>query len=76
MMLAFIFWPWVSYGAIVLLVPLLIDSLTQYWQWRTSTNPLRFVTGLLGGIGIVGFALWLAYTATLFLQSYVSTTSY
>lgn len=32
-------------------VPLLMDGFTQRWKWRTSTNTLRFFTGLLFGIG-------------------------
>ncbi|MDQ1087090.1 DUF2085 domain-containing protein [Siphonobacter sp. SORGH_AS_1065] len=74
--LALFFWSWVSYAAILLLIPLIVDSLTQSWQWRTSTNPLRFITGLLGGIGIIGFTLALAYSAAVYLQSYFSSTSY
>lgn len=69
-------WPWVSYAAIGLLIPLLLDSLTQYWQWRTSSNLLRFSTGLLGGIGIISFVLSLAYTLTLLLQSYLPAGGY
>ncbi len=74
--LALVMGAWVSYAAILLLVPLLLDSLTQYWQWRTSTNLLRFSTGLLGGIGIISFVLSLAYTLTLLLQSYLPADSY
>lgn len=69
-------WPWVSYAAILLLIPLLLDSLTQYWQWRTSTNLLRFSTGLLGGTGIVSFVVYVAYKATLLLQPHLSGNSY
>ncbi len=74
--LALVMGSWVSYAAILLLTPLLLDSLTQYWQWRTSTNLLRFSTGLLGGIGIISFVLSLAYTLTLLLQSYLPADSY
>ena len=32
-------------------IPLIIDGVTQYFKFRTSTNFLRFVTGIIGGIG-------------------------
>ncbi|WP_409299393.1 DUF2085 domain-containing protein [Peribacillus sp. SCS-26] len=35
----------------LLMCPLLIDGFTQRWKWRESTNALRFITGLLFGIG-------------------------
>ena len=38
-----------------LATPLAIDGLTQLTTLRESTNTLRIVTGILGGIG---FALW------------------
>ncbi|MFC7783679.1 DUF2085 domain-containing protein [Rossellomorea sp. GCM10028870] len=36
----------------MLIFPLLADGYTQKWNWRTSTNPLRLLTGLLCGIGL------------------------
>ncbi|OWT33348.1 hypothetical protein BGI41_02885 [Methanobrevibacter sp. 87.7] len=38
--------------AILLLVPAAIDGFTQLLGWRESTNYLRLITGLLGGIGL------------------------
>lgn len=39
-------------GAAVLALPLALDGLTQKAGWRTSTNRLRLVTGLLAGFGL------------------------
>ncbi|WP_253275450.1 DUF2085 domain-containing protein [Rossellomorea aquimaris] len=36
----------------ILIIPLLADGYTQKWMWRTSTNSLRLLTGLLCGIGL------------------------
>lgn len=56
---------WVGYGlgillslvaipswwvAIVLLLPMSLDVLTQLLHWRESTNGLRVLTGIAGGI--------------------------
>jgi uncharacterized membrane protein len=41
-------------GSAILAVPLLIDGLTQASGWRTSTNLVRFCTGILFGAGISG----------------------
>ena len=38
--------------AIILLIPAGIDGLTQFLEHRTSNNTLRFITGLLGGLGL------------------------
>lgn len=40
---------------VFLLIPMAADGLTQLLGWRTSTNLLRFITGLLGGYSIVTF---------------------
>jgi len=40
------FWP-----ALLLNVPAALDGITQAAGWRLSNNALRFVTGLLSGIG-------------------------
>jgi uncharacterized membrane protein len=37
--------------AILLQVPFILDGLMQAFTSYTSTNPIRFITGLLGGIG-------------------------
>jgi uncharacterized membrane protein len=41
--------------SMVLMVPVAIDGLTQYFGPRESTNNLRFVTGFIGGIGLIIF---------------------
>lgn len=38
--------------AILLLLPSFIDGLTQLFELRESNNALRFITGLIGGIGL------------------------
>ncbi len=43
--------------AILLCLPMAIDGGTQFFGWRESTIPLRIVTGLLFGSGIIWFAL-------------------
>ena len=41
-------------NAFLLNMPAYIDGVTQGLGWRYSTNPLRFFTGLLSGVGQVG----------------------
>ena len=41
--------------SMVLMIPVAIDGLTQYFGPRESTNNLRFVTGFIGGIGLIIF---------------------
>lgn len=38
--------------AIILLIPTVVDGLTQLLEYRESNNVLRFITGLLGGLGL------------------------
>lgn len=38
--------------AIILLTPTAIDGLTQFFEYRESNNILRFITGILGGLGL------------------------
>lgn len=38
--------------AVLLLVPTAIDGLTQLLEYRQSNNSLRFITGLMGGLGL------------------------
>lgn len=38
--------------AAILLIPATIDGLTQFLEYRESNNTLRFITGLLGGLGL------------------------
>ena len=41
--------------SMILMVPVAIDGLTQYFGPRESTNNLRFVTGFIGGVGLIIF---------------------
>jgi len=41
--------------SILLLIPTSIDGFTQYLGLRESNNNLRFITGLIGGIGLIIF---------------------
>ncbi len=51
---------------LLFLAPTVIDGLTQYFGWRTSTNPIRVTTGSLGGLAIgYGFG-WLAVVSIRF----------
>jgi uncharacterized membrane protein len=49
---------WFEFGfeflvsGMLLLVPLVADGLTQMFFQRQSTNPLRFATGFMAGVGI------------------------
>ncbi|MDO9627308.1 MAG: DUF2085 domain-containing protein [Methanobacteriaceae archaeon] len=36
----------------LMIIPTFIDGLTQYLNHRESNNNLRFITGLIGGIGM------------------------
>lgn len=38
---------------IILLIPTAIDGTTQLFEMRESNNTLRFITGILGGIGLI-----------------------
>lgn len=42
--------------SVVLVIPCLVDGLTQRYGNRLSNNSLRFVTGLLAGYGAMLFA--------------------
>lgn len=37
----------------LLCVPAIVDGTTQFFELRESNNNLRFITGLLGGIGLM-----------------------
>lgn len=41
--------------SIILMIPVSIDGFTQYFGPRESTNKLRFITGFIGGIGLIIF---------------------
>ena len=37
------------------MIPVAIDGVTQYFGPRESSNNLRFITGFIGGIGLIIF---------------------
>ncbi len=39
--------------AVICVIPMAVDGLTQLFELRLSNNTLRFVTGFLGGLGLV-----------------------
>lgn len=39
--------------SLILMIPAFIDGFTQYLGLRESFNTLRFVTGVIGGIGLI-----------------------
>lgn len=43
--------PYCAY--LVLTLPMAIDGGTQYMKWRESSQPLRFITGVMGGYGLL-----------------------
>ena len=41
--------------SMILMIPVVIDGFTQYFGPRESTNTIRFITGFIGGIGLIIF---------------------
>ena len=39
--------------AILMVLPMLFDGITQFFGFRESNNILRFITGLIAGIGLL-----------------------
>lgn len=39
--------------SVILLIPVTVDGFTQLFKLRTSNNLLRFVTGFIGGFGLM-----------------------
>lgn len=56
----------------ILILPTLIDGLTQAYLKRESTNFLRFSTGVLAGIGMSGFSERITYHTYKFIELLLS----
>ena len=56
----------------ILILPTLIDGLTQAYLNRESTNFLRFSTGVLAGIGMSGFSERITYHTYKFIELLLS----
>jgi len=77
MLLGYLFVPFAIFSSIIvplwipllLISPLLADGFTQRWKWRTSNNRLRFVTGLLFGIGQSLLISTVVWTVVLFIKA-------
>ncbi|WP_296805251.1 DUF2085 domain-containing protein [uncultured Methanobrevibacter sp.] len=41
--------------SVILMIPTAIDGFTQLFEFRESNNALRFITGLIGGLGLIIF---------------------
>lgn len=48
--------------AFIITIPLIVDGLTQYLEYRESNNSLRFITGLSAGVGIACLFLFVKIT--------------
>lgn len=54
----FVYFSYVQYNitmilaAILMILPMFSDGITQFFGFRESNNTLRFSTGLIGGIGL------------------------
>ncbi|MHA2366466.1 MAG: DUF2085 domain-containing protein [Candidatus Hodarchaeales archaeon] len=57
-LIIFPFTPFWIFLTVILIFPLLFDGYTQKWEWRLSSNGLRFITGISFGIGMQIWILW------------------
>ncbi|MCZ3366623.1 MULTISPECIES: DUF2085 domain-containing protein [Methanobacterium] len=54
----FVYFVYVQYNPIIItiaflmIIPVLLDGLTQFFGFRESNNALRFTTGLIAGLGL------------------------
>ena len=55
--------------SMILMIPVAIDGLTQYFGPRESNNTLRFITGFIGGIGLIIFLKIIIWSALNVLQT-------
>ena len=47
--------------SLILMIPVSVDGLSQYFGPRESTNMIRFITGFVGGIGLIIFLKTIFY---------------
>lgn len=57
---------------VILIVPMGFDGTTQLLGMRLSNNKLRLVTGLIGGVGLVILAKFLAFHFSFSLLGLIS----
>jgi len=60
------------YVSLMLLLPTIIDGLTQAYMDRESNNFLRFITGLMNGIGQMALSAYLGKQIGLFILKIIS----
>lgn len=53
---------------IILILPMFLDGTTQLIGMRESNNKLRFITGLIGGIGLVILAKFISFFIISFIR--------
>lgn len=51
-----------------LMVPMLLDSITQAMGYRESNNALRFITGFLGGAAQAALIVWLGKSIMILIK--------
>jgi len=57
--------------SVALILPTMIDGLTQAYLNRESTNFLRCTTGILAGIGMSGFSERITYYTYKFIETLI-----
>lgn len=58
--------------SLALIIPTMLDGLTQAYLHRESTNILRCSTGILAGIGMSGFSERITYHTYKFIEILLS----
>ncbi len=57
--------------SIILIIPTVIDGLTQAYFDRESTNSLRFITGLMSGIGLMSIVHIIGFEIGYFILQFI-----
>lgn len=60
------FQPLILFMGFLMTIPTFIDGLTQYLNYRESNNNLRFITGVIGGVGLAIIITSLRFIPALF----------